>query len=213
MVSCFPRPNLGLIIDSFNALAREYADPYSSSGLQRGPTQSAAFLKQHLLDLGTTVPGDKIYLFQIADAGLPAPSSPASTPPSLESGIPRLQPWSRNCRLFPLEASRGAFFPVARYASAVLNTGYSGDLSLEVFNASLHGKGSQVPLEHAQRGYRALHKLEEAISRESRFFFCDMKGGPQLRYVLTHVQSSSFTVRQSNALLKIFSRRNCRAHW
>ena len=176
VVSHDPRPNLGLIIDSFNAMAREYADPYSASGLQRGPVQSAAFLKRHLADLLATVPGEKIYLFQIADAGLPAPSSPASTPPSLESGIPRLQPWSRNCRLFPLETERGAFLPVPQYAATVLRTGYSGDLSLEVFNASLHEQGSQVPSEHARRGYVALEKLDATLAGKSLGFCLPERG-------------------------------------
>jgi 4-hydroxyphenylpyruvate dioxygenase len=153
-------------------MAREYANPYSASGLQRGPVQSAAFLKRHLAELMATVPGDKIYLFQIADAGLPAPSSPASTPPSLESGIPRLQPWSRNCRLFPLETERGAFLPVPQYAAAVLQTGYSGDLSLEVFNASLSETGIQVPIEHAERGYCALKKLDASLRSKSRDLRC-----------------------------------------
>lgn len=156
-----------MIIDSFNSLAREYADPYTPSGLQRSTSASASFLARHLADLVATIPGEKIFLFQIADAGLPAPSSPLSTPPPHDSGIPRLQPWSRNCRLFPMETQRGAFLPVAQYAKAVLATGYTGDLSLEVFNASLGDKGSQVPVEHAARGYTALTKLDKALQGES----------------------------------------------
>ena len=163
-----PRKNLGVIIDSFNSLAREYADPYSPSGLQRSPASSTAFLKAHLAELAATVPGDKIFLFQIADAGVPEPSSPLSTPPAEDSGIPRLQPWSRNCRLFPLETQRGAFLPVAQYGTAVLSTGYSGDLSLEVFNASLHKNDPHVPAEHASRGYTALTRLDGLIAGKQR---------------------------------------------
>ena len=162
-----PRPNLGLIIDSFNSLAREYADPYTPSGLQRSISLSTTFLQRHLDDLARTVPGDRIFLFQIADATLPEPSSPLSTPPPHDSGIPRLQPWSRNCRLFPLESQRGAFLPVAQYARAVISTGYAGDLSLEVFNASLHNSGSNVPRDHAMRGYAALMKLDKALMGKS----------------------------------------------
>lgn len=159
-----PRSNLGLIVDAFNSLAREYADPYTSSGLQRSASASSVFLKRHLAELRTTVPGNKIFLFQIADAGLPPAGSPLSIPPSPESGIPRLQQWSRNCRLFPLETSRGAYLPVTQYARAVLATGYAGDLSLEVFNASLHFTDADVPRQHAVRGFESLKRMSAALN-------------------------------------------------
>lgn len=162
-----PRQNLGLIVDGFNSLAREYADPYSLNGLQRNAVASATFLKMHLAELRATVPGHKIFLFQIADAGMPPASSPLSRPPSPESGIPRLQQWSRNCRLFPLEKNRGAYLPVTQYARAVLATGYMGDLSLEVFNASLHLSDSDVPVEHAQRGIDSLRNLKSSLESSS----------------------------------------------
>lgn len=163
-VSRRPRSNLGLIVDGFNSLAREYADPYTPSGLQRSASASSVFLKRHLAELRTTVPGNKIFLFQMADAGLPPAGSPLSIPPPVESGIPRLQQWSRNCRLFPLETSRGAYLPVTQYARAVLATGYSGDLSLEVFNASLHHTDADVPRQHAVRGIESLRRLSGALS-------------------------------------------------
>lgn len=159
-----PRSNLGLIVDAFNSLAREYADPYTPSGLQRSPSASSVYLKRHLADLRTTVPGNKIFLFQIADAGLPPAGTSLAIPPSPESGIPRLQQWSRNCRLFPLETSKGAYLPVTQYARAVLATGYTGDLSLEVFNASLHLPDADVPRQHAVRGFESLKRLSAALS-------------------------------------------------
>lgn len=173
-----PRSNLGLIVDGFNSLAREYADPYTPSGLQRSASASSVFLKRHLAELRTTVPGNKIFLFQMADAGLPPAGSPLSIPPSAESGIPRLQQWSRNCRLFPLETSRGAYLPVTQYARAVLATGYSGDLSLEVFNASLHDTDADVPRRHAVRGIESLRRLSAAL--------CSSEGTCQ---ILLHIAS------------------------
>jgi len=163
-VSHTPRSNLGLIIDSFNSLAREYADPYNpnGTGLQRSPSASATFLAAHLQELSRTVPGNKIFLFQVADAARPPPGSVFSKPPS-DPSVPRLQPWSRNFRLFPLETDRGSFLPVDLYSQTVLKMGYQGDLSLEVFNASLSEKGDKVPEEHALRGYRGLEKLVKAV--------------------------------------------------
>lgn len=159
-----PRSNLGLIVDAFNSLAREYADPYTPSGLQRSAAASSVYLKRHLADLRMTVPGNKIFLFQIADAGLPPAGSALATPPPPESGIPRLQQWSRNCRLFPLETDRGAYLPVAQYAQTVLATGYTGDLSLEVFNASLHLPDADVPRQHATRGFESLKRMSAALN-------------------------------------------------
>lgn len=163
-VSRRPRSNLGLIVDAFNSLAREYADPYTPSGLQRSASASSVYLKRHLADLRTTVPGNKIFLFQIADAGMPPAGTSLAIPPPPESGIPRLQQWSRNCRLFPLEASKGAYLPVTQYARAVLATGYTGDLSLEVFNASLHAQSADVPQQHATRGFESLERLSAALT-------------------------------------------------
>ena len=68
-------------------------------------------------------PGDQIYLFQIADAELVDPKTFAQAPP----GIPRLLPWSRSHRLYPMEG----YLPVVDCVAAVLATGYRGPLSLE----------------------------------------------------------------------------------
>jgi hypothetical protein len=157
-----PRSNLGLIVDSFNSLAREYADPYNAqTGLQRSAGASAIYLRQHLQHLLSTVPGDKIFLFQTADASLPP--SHLSTPPLESSGTPRLLPWSRNCRLFPMEYDKGAYLPIPSYARTILATGYKGDISLEVFNASLHDTSESVPIQHAKRAYIALERLDRVL--------------------------------------------------
>jgi 4-hydroxyphenylpyruvate dioxygenase len=62
-----------------------------------------------------TVPGDRIFFLQLADA------------PQLQMDV--LQ-WSRHHRLFP---GQGAF-DLPRFVDCVLATGYTGPLSLEVFN-------------------------------------------------------------------------------
>lgn len=61
------------------------------------------------------LPGEKIFYLQLADA------------PHLEMDV--LQ-WSRHHRLFPGQGS----FDLAAFTAAVLEAGYSGPLSLEVFN-------------------------------------------------------------------------------
>ncbi|BGP52316.1 hypothetical protein JCM10450v2_008287 [Rhodotorula kratochvilovae] len=157
------RPNLGLCLDSFNTLALEWADPYAEDG-RLGPDVDAK-LEQNLDELVRRVPGDKIFFYQVADGAF---MSPPLTPPT-DASIPRIRPWSRSHRLFPLEHSRGAYLPVSRFSDAVLATGYEGPWSLEVFNDSLAEKRASVPAEHARRGMEGLRRAaREAVERRDK---------------------------------------------
>ncbi|GAA5972140.1 hypothetical protein JCM3765_005554 [Sporobolomyces pararoseus] len=144
------RPNLGICLDSFNTLAYEWADPYSPSGRKSDDVDEK--LEKNLEELVRRVPGDKIFLYQVADGKF------MTTPLTLPSdpSIPPLRPWSRSSRLFPLETSRGAYLPVDRFSDAVVRTGYKGTWSIEVFNDSLSEKQKEVPWEHAKRAYEGL---------------------------------------------------------
>lgn len=156
------RPNVGLIVDAFNILAVEFADPYSPAGHGRiYPTleESLEVLIGSLASLATTVPGDRIFFFQCGDAEL---MNPANFHPPTDPKVPALLPWSRSHRLYPLEQSRGGYMPVELVAAAVLATGYRGPISLEVFNASLNQAGENIPEDHAIRGINGLKRLVEA---------------------------------------------------
>ncbi|GAA6035528.1 hypothetical protein JCM8097_000300 [Rhodosporidiobolus ruineniae] len=146
------RPNLGLCLDSFNTLALEWADPYQESGRLSDDVHEK--LEKNMEELVRRVPGDKIYLYQVADGRF---MSPPLTPPT-DPSIPPIRPWSRSHRLFPCEQHLGGYLPVARFSAAVVATGYTGPWSLEVFNDSLAEKGESVPKEHARRGYRGLER-------------------------------------------------------
>lgn len=144
------RPNLGLCLDSFNTLAFEWADPYSSTGRKSDDVDEK--LEKNMEELLRRVPGDKIFFYQVADGKyMTTPLTPPSDPT-----VPLLRPWSRSCRLFPLEHSLGAYLPVERFSDAVIRTGYKGPWSIEVFNDSLSEKGAQVPYDHARRGFEGL---------------------------------------------------------
>ena len=147
------RPNLGLCLDSFNTAAREWADPYSSSGVRHASIDNT--LRRSLDELVTNVPASKIFYFQLADGQrMVTPLTPPEDPT-----IPPLRPWSRSYRLFPLETTRGAYLPVKEFAVAVRRTGYKGPWCLEIFNDSLNDPGSDVPDDHARRGIESLSKL------------------------------------------------------
>ncbi|RHZ52983.1 sugar phosphate isomerase/epimerase family protein [Aspergillus thermomutatus] len=170
------RPNVGLIVDAFNVLAVEWADPYNPAGHGRiYPTieESVDVLCASLAGLVASVPGDRIFFFQIGDAEL---IDPSKFQPPLDPEIPALLPWSRGHRLFPGETSRGGYVPTHLVAAAVLATGYKGALSLEVFNNSLNLPDPEVPAAHAERGMTGLRKLTEAVMKVPAFWEMYHKG-------------------------------------
>jgi 4-hydroxyphenylpyruvate dioxygenase len=92
-----------------------------------------------------SIPADKIFLVQLADA------------PKL--GLDILS-WSRHFRCFPGQGD----LPVAAFMEAVQATGYSGPLSLEIFNDQFRS-GSAVRT--ATDGLRSLILLEDQLAEES----------------------------------------------
>jgi len=157
------RPNVGLIVDAFNILAVEFADPRNPNGHGRifsTLEESIQVLTASLAALVATVPGDRIFFFQCGDAELVNPATILPT----ESDTSARLPWSRGHRLFPLEQSRGGYMPVELVAAAVLATGYRGPISLEVFNHSLNQPGEHIPEVHAMRGMWGLRKLITAAT-------------------------------------------------
>jgi 4-hydroxyphenylpyruvate dioxygenase len=91
------------------------------------------------------VPGDKIFFVQLADA------------PILKFD---LLSWSRHFRLFP---GQGAL-PVMDFVRTVVDSGYSGPLSLEIFNDDFR---SAPPRPTATDGMRSLMLIEEELSGEA----------------------------------------------
>ncbi|KIX04606.1 uncharacterized protein Z518_05476 [Rhinocladiella mackenziei CBS 650.93] len=164
------RPNVGLVIDAFNVLAVEWADPYNSAlhgRVYSTVEESIELLCLSLASLVASVPGERIFFFQVGDAELVDPRNfQAPTDPE----TPALLPWSRGHRLYPFESSRGGYMPVELVAAAVLATGYEGPISLEVFNNSLSVSGENVPPEHARRGMTSLKKVAKAMKSIPAFW-------------------------------------------
>ena len=92
-----------------------------------------------------SIPADKIFLVQLADA------------PKL--GLDVLS-WSRHFRCFPGQGD----LPVAGFMQAVLATGYSGPLSLEIFNDQFRA-GSAART--ATDGLRSLILLEDQLGKSA----------------------------------------------
>lgn len=89
------------------------------------------------------IPGEKIFFLQLADA-------PALTMDVLS--------WSRHFRLFPGEGA----FDLARFLGHVLDAGYGGPLSLEVFNDTFRQTEVVRTARHAKR---SLTWLEDQVAR------------------------------------------------
>ena len=103
----------------------------------------------HMLALGDdpavidSIPGERIFFVQIADAP-----------------IMKLDPlsWSRHYRCFPGQGE----LDLATFMRKVLETGYTGPLSLEIFNDEFRGGSAR---QIARDGYRSLLFVEEAVRR------------------------------------------------
>ncbi|WP_298494697.1 bifunctional sugar phosphate isomerase/epimerase/4-hydroxyphenylpyruvate dioxygenase family protein [uncultured Maritimibacter sp.] len=89
------------------------------------------------------IPGDKIFFVQLADA------------PKIDMD---LLYWSRHFRNMPGEGD----LPVTDFMRAVMATGYSGPISLEIFNDQFRG-GSTTGV--ARDGYRSLIALMDDVRR------------------------------------------------
>ncbi|KQZ78246.1 3-keto-5-aminohexanoate cleavage protein [Mesorhizobium sp. Root157] len=114
-------PNIGLILDSFHTLARN-------------------------IDLGSirSIPADKIFIVQLADAPLMA--------------VDPLY-WSRHFRNMPGEGE----LPVREFMQAVVATGYDGYISLEIFNDLFRGGSAKhISID----GKRSLVWLMDQVRRE-----------------------------------------------
>lgn len=157
------RPNLGLCLDTFHVLAKVWANPESTTGRRRA---AADALRQDLLELVSVVSVEHLFSVQLADAAkLDPPLSPQHV--WHDPAQHPLMTWSRQARLFPLEKDMGAYLPVLDVLqSCVVDMGYRGWISLEVFNGSLFARNRRVPLLHAQRGMRAWKKCRDALGRE-----------------------------------------------
>lgn len=155
------RDNVGLILDSFNTLAREYADPCTATGIMDKYEDPYAEVMKSI-DALATVPAEKIFFLQIGDARKMAQSLAPS--PNPDEPRPARMIWSRGNRLFPCEYKEGAFMPVKEFVlAAVKQAGYSGAWSIEVFNSSLLDEGEDVPVSHARRARAGLDRLVEEV--------------------------------------------------
>lgn len=121
------RPNLGLCLDTFQTAGGEYGDPSTVSGVieEIGREELEARWKHSMAEMANTIRGDEIFLLQISDAY-------KMTPPLCSDGDKPRCAWSHDYRPLPFD---GGYLPIQDVLGAVLRTGFSSWLSIEVFDS------------------------------------------------------------------------------
>lgn len=150
MVMRVDRPNFGICLDSFNILARIYADPADPTGrIAGGEEEVKASMRRLVEQIGPDK--KKIFFFQLVDAErLEEPLLPGHE--FYNEAQPARMSWSRNCRLFYGETEVGAYLPVKDVAHAILKeVGFEGWVSMELFNRAMERKDEGVVEELASR--------------------------------------------------------------
>ncbi|KAF2863838.1 3-dehydroshikimate dehydratase [Piedraia hortae CBS 480.64] len=151
------RHNFGLCLDTFNMAGRVYADPAVEGGrTPNAEADMAASLRRLVQDVDVS----KVFFVQVVDAAYlsrPLDENHEYYVP----GQPARMSWSRNCRLFYGEHDRGAYLPIAAILKAILvDLGYHGYVSAELFSASLFDPSPDTPAEHARRATISWRKIE-----------------------------------------------------
>ncbi|KAL8670193.1 MAG: hypothetical protein Q9168_005258 [Polycauliona sp. 1 TL-2023] len=135
------RPNIGLCLDTFQTAGGEWADPTTASGLiednKGGKEALEKKFKDSLEALGKEIPPEKIYILQVSDAY--KPPRPLDKKDD-ESGLRPRGRWSTCLRPVPF---KGGYLPVVDVARAVLETGFRGWFSMEVFDGGPEGKDQE----------------------------------------------------------------------
>ena len=132
------RNNVGLCLDTFQTAGGEWADPTTKTGFIEGEGgREVLEQKFHssLAELQATIPAQKIYILQISDAY--KPETPLDPSPD-QSGLRPRGRWSASLRPLPFD---GGYLPVVCVAQAVLQTGFRGWFSTEIFDGGPRGEG------------------------------------------------------------------------
>ncbi|CCC07954.1 hypothetical protein SMACR_01517 [Sordaria macrospora] len=154
-------PNVGLCLDTFQSAGGEWGDPTTESGRIETPAITEMELsvryRASLKELAETVPVDKIFFFQISDAYKAQP--PLEDKPDTESGLRPRGRWSHDYRPLPYD---GGYLPIEQFAKAVLDTGFKGWFSVEVFDGKFEEKFGQDLNKYAEK---AIDSCKELLSK------------------------------------------------
>lgn len=152
------RSNFQICFDTFNLAGKVFADPTSVGGVKKNAEEEMEATLRRILE---RVDVRRIAYIQVVDA------ERLSTPlikghEFYHEDQPARMSWSRNCRLFYGEEERGAYLPVyAILKTLLVDLGFEGYVSAEVFHRDLGKDDRSVPEEFAQRAKRSWEKIVE----------------------------------------------------
>lgn len=176
IVKLVDRHNVGLCLDTFQSAGGEWGDPTTASGLveQKGSEQGDVAVSRDevqsswrasLRELVCEVPAKKIFFLQISDAYRMETPMEARPEPDDETGLRPRGRWSHDYRPLPYD---GGYLPIADFTRAVLETGFRGWLSVEVFDGEFEKKYGDDLFGYAQKARDTTRRLvEEAAAMES----------------------------------------------
>lgn len=170
IVQLADRPNVGLCLDTFQSAGGEWADPTTASGRLEGGVSLRAretAWKGSLRELARSVPAEKVFFLQISDAYLVSPPLAPHPEPDDDSGLRPRGRWSHDYRPLPYD---GGYMgkQCAEFARAVLETGFRGWFSVEVFDGEWEKKYGDGLMRFAETARDNTRKLvEEAARMES----------------------------------------------
>lgn len=157
------RSNFQICFDTFNLAGKVFADPLRPGGIKKNAEEEMEATLRRILE---RVDVRRIAYIQVVDA------ERLSTPlikghEFYQEDQPARMSWSRNCRLFYGEEDRGAYLPVYDILKTLLvDLGFEGYISAEVFHRDLGKDDRSVPEEFAQRARRSWEKIVEDFGLE-----------------------------------------------
>lgn len=107
--------------------------------------------------LSKTIPPEKIFFLQISDAYKMDP--PLQNQPH-DSGLRPRGQWSHDYRPIPYD---GGYLPVEDFTNAVLQTGFRGWFSVEVFDGKSREKYGDDIAPFAAQAFESLQKLLQTV--------------------------------------------------
>lgn len=152
------RSNFQICFDTFNLAGKVFADPMSPGGIKKNAEEEMEATLRRMLE---RVDVRRIAYIQVVDAErLETPLIKGHE--FYQEDQPARMSWSRNCRLFYGEEERGAYLPVYDILKTLLvDLGFEGYVSAEVFHRDLGKDDRSVPEEFAQRAKRSWEKIVE----------------------------------------------------
>ncbi|KAI6780662.1 3-dehydroshikimate dehydratase-like protein [Emericellopsis cladophorae] len=162
IVKLVDRDNIGLCLDTFQTAGGEWGDPTTETGRLPGISEEELNerYQKSLDELTQTVPKEKIFFLQISDA---KKMSPALKAESDETGLRPRGQWSHDYRPLPYD---GGYLPIAPFVKAVLDTGFEGWFSMEVFDGSFSERYGNDLAAYAKKAADANARLiNEAVGK------------------------------------------------